>query len=1376
LVEKDYNIGLDIGTSSIGFAAVDDSGKPIRAKGKTVIGVRLFDEGQTAEERRMFRTTRRRLSRRRWRIGLLNQMFAPYLAEVDDTFLARLKESNLAKKDPNRKLTGSLLFPEKTDAAFYDKYPTMYHLRKALMEEQHQFDIREIYLAMHHIIKYRGNFLDGSTMQSFNITKIDFTDQFDRLNELYQAIGEEDAPFKFEMDNLHDIESLLLDKDLTKLDRRNQAAKLMPEVTKEKELKKFRTKLATNFSKAILGYKAQLDVILNLQVDEPKDWSIQLGDEELDDQLATLTDGLEGDYLEIIEILRGLASRISLNTIVENGQSLSASMVEKYEAHKKHLGMLKEIIHSETIDRKKAKALKAAYNKYMGKMEEDKSDKNKPGSKFDKFKNEIKRNLDDSENAKTILELIERDQFMPKQRTSENGVIPHQLHQKEMDAIIENQGEYYPFLKEANPNPKRVPHAKYKLDELIAFKIPYYVGPLVTPEVQENESGASFAWMVRKSEGEITPWNFEEKVDRMESANQFIRRMTTKDTYLFSEDVLPAESLIYQRYNVLNELNNVRANGRRLSNRVKQDIFNKFFKEQKNVTAKQIANYLDANEKYATKPTISGLSDPDHFVSSLSTYHDFKKIFGDEVDNVNRQEDFEKIIEWSTIFEDRGIFEEKLNELNWLTEKQVKLLRNKRYRGWGRLSKKLLTGIKNEQGASILDELWNSGDNFMQIQSRGEFAEKIAEKNARNFEGDNLDDVWQNIEKVLSDAYTSPQNKKAIRQVVKVVQDIEKAVGKAPKKIAIEFTRGADKNPRRTQSRQFELNRIYQNISQEIIDAELINELKEITGNKKRISDKLYLYFTQMGRDIYTNKPINIDELYQYDIDHILPQSFIKDDSLDNRVLTSRAINNGKSDNVPSRLFDKKIKDFWRDLQEAGLITKFKYKNLTTDPETIDKYTKQGFIKRQLVETSQVVKLSANILGSLYQEDTEILEVRAKLTHQMREMFDLVKIRDLNDYHHGFDAYLTVFVANFLYKRYPKLRPYFVYSEFKKLNDEQFKNMKQFNYLKELGNDKVKKVCDKETGEILWSNVEPKSIVELKKIYNYKFMLTSQEVSTRQRDLFDQTIHPQGYKGNLIPIKQNKPTELYGGYSGSKDTYMVIIAIKDKKGKKYKVVGVPTRAIKMLDLVKEKHPEQYAEKLHEVLATQIAKEERNKKTAKNFEIVLDKLRYRQLVQDGSRKFTIGSSTYVYNAKQLVISEKSSKIICDNKKYDSRNEDDDLINVYDEILEKVNESFDLFDINKFRQKLNDNRDKFVELPIQSIYKKDKLIQTGKREIIKQMLIGLHTNAARGELKPIGFSTKLGMLQIPSGIPLSPDAVLIYQSPTGLFERRIKVSDL
>lgn len=1355
--DRKYNLGLDIGTSSIGFAAVDENNQPIRVKGKTAIGVRLFEEGKTAADRRGFRTTRRRLSRRRWRINLLNGIFDAHLAEVDPTFLARLKESNRSNLDPKKSFQGSLLFPERKDYQFYKEYPTIYHLRKALMEEDRKFDIREIYLAVHHIIKYRGNFLNGTPMRSFKVENIELDTLFDRLNQLYEEIIP-DNELAFDLEQVADVKEVLSSTTIYKMDKKKQLVKMMLLPASNKALQSENKKIVTQFVNAILNYKFKLDVLLQVETDA--DWSLKLNDEGADDKLEEFTGDLDENRLEIIDLLQRLHNWFSLNEITKDGNSLSAAMVEKYKDHRHHLELLKKVIEDHP-DAKKAKALKETYTAYVGKTDDKTQNQ-------DDFYKAVEKNLDDSPDAKEIKRLIQLDQFMPKQRTGQNGAIPHQLHQQELDQIIEKQSKYYPFLAEPNPNVKRRKDAPYKLDELIAFKIPYYVGPLVTPEEQAQNGENVFAWMKRKVAGPITPWNFDKKVDRMESANRFIRRMTTKDTYLFGEDVLPAESMIYEKFVVLNELNNLKINGRHLSLKDMQDIYNDLFKQQKTVSIKALQNYYVTKKKAATAPTVGGLADPKKFLSSLSTYIDFKNMFGERVNDPQFQENLEQIVEWSTIFEDRGIFKAKLQALGWLSEKQIQQLVAKRYKGWGRLSKKLLTGLKNAEGYSILDEMWRSTENFMQIQSRPEFAALIQQANEKQFEGNDPNNVWENIENILGDAYTSPQNKKAIRQVVKVVQDIEKAVGNPPEKIAIEFTREAAANPQRTQSRLRTLEKLYES-AEEVVDAGLTAELAEFKENKHVLSDKYYLYFTQLGRDVYTGDTISLDRLNDYDVDHILPQSFIKDDSLDNRVLTIRAVNNGKSDNVPAKMFGKKMGSFWRYLLDNGMISKRKYNNLITDPDNISKYAQKGFINRQLVETSQVIKLTANILNGIYDKDTEIIEVPAKMNSQMRKMFDLVKVREVNDYHHAFDAYLTIFIGNYLYKCYPKLRPYFVYDNFKKFGNKEDIGHKRFNFLGKIERDK--KVVAPETGEILWSNVAPnETIKQIKKVYDYKFMLTSHETYTKHGALFNQTIYSAKASKTMIPIKNDRPTKLYGGYSGNEDAYMSIIRLSDKK-KTYKVVGISMRDASKLKAYENNAHEEYLKKLKEVIEQQFL--DSGKKTKADFEIVIPKVNYHQRMQDGTKQFRIGSSKYVHNTKQLVLSEKTLKAIRNNKQYNGDAEKD-LINAFDEILTIVNDSFSIFDIRSFRKKLNESRDKFVSLPVEDTKEKSKVIK-GKRETLKQILIALHANGTSQDIPQLGLKS-FGKMVKTGGLTLSENTVLIHQSPSGLFERKIKLSDL
>lgn len=1389
--DKTYFIGLDIGSNSVGWAITDSQGKLMRVKGKTGIGARLFKDGHTAADRRKFRTTRRRLNRRKWRLKLLDQIFSPHLAQVDDTFLARLKESNISPKDDNKKYKGSLLFPNGNEGEFYKNYPTIYHLRNHLMKSDKKADLREIYLAIHHIVKYRGNFLNNTPTSRFNVSQLDLEKTFSELNKLYEKILLDDS-YKIKVDNYSKLKALLLDENIKKSDKKKSLSSLYSK-SKHKELESRNRKITTQISNALLGYKVNWSIILDLDIDDIDSFSFN--DADIDGKIPTLFSEVDENRQAIVEYLNDLYSQITLAQIVPDGDTLSESMIKKYNQHdadldsdleniNKNPGLLRKLINS-IKDPNKKQNLKDAYSNYIN-NNMIKSDKKLNLSVQESFYKQVKKNLDDSKISQQIFNEIDAEKFMPKQRTSQNGVIPYQLHQLELDQIIKHQSKFYPWLAELNPNEKRRSKAKYKLDELIAFKIPYYVGPLITSKDQKKSAQHQFAWMVRKEEGNITPWNFDQKVDRNKSANRFIKRMTTKDTYLIGEDVLPAESLIYEKYEVLNELNNIKAEGRKLTVGQKQKVYQELFMDHKKVTIEELKNNLISG--FAFLPEIKGLSDSKYFNSNLGTYLDFKKIFGSEIDRPKHQTDFEKIIEWSTIFEDRSIYKEKLQTLNWLTEEQINKLVQKRYRGWGRLSKKLLTDIKNSNGKSIMDELWSNpkNPNFMQVISEPDFAKQINNHNENQIQVTGMEDI-------LEDAYTSPQNKKAIRQVMKVVDDIQKAMHNvAPAAISIEFSRSPDQYPRRTQSRQKQIENIYKKATKEIVNSDLMNELKKCkrSDSKRRLSDKLYLYFIQLGRDIYTGLPIDIDELYNYDIDHILPQAFIKDDSLSNRVLTAKPINNAKSNNFPIRVFGTKWVDKWKSLANHGLISERKLNNLLTDPDKMKEGAMKGFIHRQLVETRQVIKLTANILGDKYKNnDTKIIEIPAKLNSQMRKDFGLIKNREINDYHHAVDAYLTVFLGRFLYLTYPKLRRYFVYGDFKKLTSGTLK-MRSFNFLNKLESTKedYKKIIDQDTNEVIWD--KNKDIDYIKRIYNFKFMLITHEVKTHNDAFYGETIYKakDTKNKNKIPIKNNKPTNIYGGFIKSNDSYMSIIKIRNNKSETVcKTVGIPLRFINRLKIAETISREKYLEELKIIISEQLSKGRKSKVPLDSFRILLDKVLFDQLIIDGPCKELLGTATYLRNAKELVLSPDSVKSLANYKQLlkddltrrnslTDEQESQQYIKVYEDIVDKVNKFMPLYDINKFRDKLDKGKVQFSKLPNNNKFNGNKKISSGKREIIDEILNGLHDNATFGDLKEIGFSTPFGKMQVSSGVKLSPNAIICYQSPTGLFERRVAIKDL
>ncbi|MFQ9739485.1 MAG: type II CRISPR RNA-guided endonuclease Cas9 [Christensenellaceae bacterium] len=84
---KKFYLGMDIGTDSVGIAGTDENYNLLRARGKDLWAVRLFDEAKDASARRMKRTARRRLQRRKQRIEWLQELFAPYIEDKCFSFV-----------------------------------------------------------------------------------------------------------------------------------------------------------------------------------------------------------------------------------------------------------------------------------------------------------------------------------------------------------------------------------------------------------------------------------------------------------------------------------------------------------------------------------------------------------------------------------------------------------------------------------------------------------------------------------------------------------------------------------------------------------------------------------------------------------------------------------------------------------------------------------------------------------------------------------------------------------------------------------------------------------------------------------------------------------------------------------------------------------------------------------------------------------------------------------------------------------------------------------------------------------------------------------------------------------------------------------------
>ena len=159
-----YYLGLDMGTNSVGWAATDPEYRLLKAKGKDLWGIREFNEASGAVERRTHRISRRRRQREQVRIGLLKDYFHDAIGEVDPDFFQRLANSkyHLEDKDTEVRYKNNVFNDDDyTDKDYFDQYPTIYHLRKELIESTDKHDVRLVFLALLNMFKHRGHFLNS---------------------------------------------------------------------------------------------------------------------------------------------------------------------------------------------------------------------------------------------------------------------------------------------------------------------------------------------------------------------------------------------------------------------------------------------------------------------------------------------------------------------------------------------------------------------------------------------------------------------------------------------------------------------------------------------------------------------------------------------------------------------------------------------------------------------------------------------------------------------------------------------------------------------------------------------------------------------------------------------------------------------------------------------------------------------------------------------------------------------------------------------------------------------------------------------------------------------------------------------------------------
>ncbi len=1415
--EKKYYLGLDIGTNSCGYAVTDENYNIIKAKGKKLWGVRLFDEASTAEERRMKRASRRRLDRRKLKIAWLQKIFKSEIDKLDPQFLTRIQYSNLFLEDKilmNGKINSKdSLFNDitdrkkYTDKEFYQEYPTIYHLRKELLTKPAK-DVRFLYLALHNIVKRRGNFLSERNLISADSLKNSINDTIEQL----YLLGE-------------DVEKTSLEKiDDTK---EKQISDLL---IQNRGIRQTKLELYKIFNINSKNDKAILDIFIdgkiNLQSIFPLDLEekikLDFEDENYEIAVSELEGILNEDQLILLDKLKMVYSTIQLKKILTHNAYICEAMVDIFEEHKKQLREFKSFVKKfyrpqyyhifRNPQNKKNQAKFTNYPLYvgldsfngtkhvLGLSHGDNADRTKES--FYKYIKSIlstppcikEYNEEEFLNLRDhFLSLIDNDNFLPKLRTKNNSVFPNALYIKEAEKILQTNLNKFEFLsKKDESNLTNVD----KILSIIKFRVPYFVGPIGTnPKAESN-----FAWTEKEYDLPMTPWNLDKIVDFDKAENNFIIHAINKCTYLPDRDVLPKHSLLYSRFRVLNELNNLKLDGNEISIELKQNIYNDLFKTHKRVTVRLLKDYLVANGYY-TKDEVKDLSISGidkEFKNQLSSYIDLKNraLFSEEFLS-NNIDVFENIIKYHTIISDKNRLIRRIRREypNLFNDEQLKVIKSLNYSGWGHLSEEFLSRLKftNKLTGEItctIDELWNTNKNLQEIifDTNYTLNDELLKHKKELKQTIDYQDVME--------MYCSPSVKRAVWQAIRIVNEIISLMGRMPEHIFVEVTRHDETkgDAGRKLSRQDSLKKIYQ--SKAFLNSvqsnkyeldKLMDELSKTENNCLR-SEKLYLYFLQLGRCAYSGEPIDIKDLYnehKYDVDHIIPQSLLKDDSIDNKVLVKGEYNKAKSDSYPiyqehPAWVENQI-GFWKLLKDKNLMSKSKYDRLIRKtPLTEDELG--GFIARQLVETNQTNKAVIDLLKSMFNEQNKVIYSKARFVSEFRNKYKIHKSREINDLHHAKDAYLNIVVGNILYSRFTS-NPRNFY-KLSNANTGLTKNTKKLydNVVKSSKGDKI-----------VWNGES--DIARIKSICELNDCLVSKMSYTKMNGAFyKETIHKSKINNTVssasIPLKGDKSNPLnnyekYGGYSDMFNAYFILVESEDKKGNKIKTIeSVPILIVRKF----KDNPNKDAEILNYV-----AKENK----LNNPKIIIPKINLLSTIRIGKGEYLLsgktGSKYVLHNFNQWFLDNKTTKYVKAITKYieiKKAKKDDDLEEIdkkviiskaskdgNDEIALTEHENLNLYSI------LLDQLNKAVYegSQLKSIVSKEladrqnifcSLSVKDQAEALYNIIKRLHSGATPVDLTLLGGPANVGKITINKNIT-NKNLKLVLKSPTGVFEKVIKM---
>ncbi len=255
------------------------------------------------------------------------------------------------------------------------------------------------------------------------------------------------------------------------------------------------------------------------------------------------------------------------------------------------------------------------------------------------------------------------------------------------------------------------------------------------------------------------------------------------------------------------------------------------------------------------------------------------------------------------------------------------------------------------------------------------------------------------LEILPKNSLRNPVVEKILNQMVNVINGVIAAYGK-PDEIRIELARELKKSAKERE----ELTNAINKTTAEHEKYRTILQKEFGIANPSRndiLRYKLYLELEPRGyKTLYSDTYISQERLFSkdFDIEHIIPQARLFDDSFSNKTLESRSANLEKDkatayDYVLQKYGDSNIDEYLGRIEEllkAGKISKTKYNKLRMKGADIP----EGFINRDLRDTQYIAKKAKGMLEELVRD---VVSTTGSVTDRLREDWQLIDVmQELN--------------------------------------------------------------------------------------------------------------------------------------------------------------------------------------------------------------------------------------------------------------------------------------------------------------------------------------------------------------------------------------------